>query len=76
MLYQLPSGKTIRITEEQFFKMTDEEIHELNADDIGYPVEDPFYDSSLDGEIVPTLEEFELPEDIEELPEGFEESED
>jgi hypothetical protein len=74
MLFQLPSGKTIRITEEQFFKMSDDEIQELNADDIGHVVENPFYDSCLaQRDEVADLDEFELPEDIEELPEGFEE---
>ena len=70
MLYQLKSGKTIRLTEEQFFKMTDAELHELEADDHGYQVEDPFYDSCLEDKEV-TLDDFELPEDIEDIPEGF-----
>lgn len=48
MLYQLPGGGTIRIDEDIFFKMTDEQFDKFISNLKGSEIIDPFYDSSLD----------------------------
>lgn len=73
MLYNLKNGKTINLTLEQFLKMSDSDYSELEGENIGYFVEDPFYDSVL--EDVDTNVFDTLLEDIEELPEDFFENE-
>jgi hypothetical protein len=45
--YQLPTGKTIYISFEEFIDMTDQKEQEYIANDIGYHVHDPFYMSSI-----------------------------
>lgn len=46
MLYNLPNGKTIYLTIEQYLNLTDEDIQLLIAQKAGYTL-NPFYDSSL-----------------------------
>lgn len=48
MIYQLPSGKTIEITLDQYLEMTDEDIEYLVAFDYGDEIENPFYGSTID----------------------------
>lgn len=70
--YQLANGRTVRIPEEQFFKMTDQDLKDLEGSNYGYVVNDPFYDSALDDNSLPTIilddieiiDEIELDEDI------------
>lgn len=45
--YQLPSGKTIRITIEAFLNMSDEDIKYLSHNNYGSSSENPFDDESL-----------------------------
>ena len=47
MLYQLANGKTIKLTEDQFLKMTDQDLKDLEGSVYGYVVNDPFLDSAL-----------------------------
>ena len=49
MIYQLPSGRIIHLSLEQFLEMTDEELKELNCLGSEYtaPAPDPFYHSAL-----------------------------
>jgi hypothetical protein len=47
MYYQLPSGRTIEITVEQYLDMTDEDIEYLIAYNHGNIIEQPFHGSSL-----------------------------
>tara|TARA_R110001583_G_scaffold749_5_gene6883 strand:- start:1442 stop:1711 length:270 start_codon:yes stop_codon:yes gene_type:complete len=49
MIYQLPNGRIIELTLEQYLDMTDEEIRDLNGLDSSYTTEakDPFYKSIL-----------------------------
>ena len=50
MIYQLPNGRIIELTLEQFLDMTDEELKDLNGLDSSYTTEPkgPFYKSILD----------------------------
>lgn len=45
--YQLPTGKTIYLSFEEFIDMTDQKEQEYIANDIGYHVHDPFYMSAI-----------------------------
>ena len=47
MLYQLPNGKVIEISTEQFVEMSDEELEYLIAYNYGDVVEDPWFGSVL-----------------------------
>jgi hypothetical protein len=47
MLYQLPNGKTINISFEDFLELTDENIQYLVSINYGEVVLSPFYKSSL-----------------------------
>lgn len=47
MLYQLPNGKVIEISTEQYFEMTDEELEYLIAYNYGDTQEDPWFGSVL-----------------------------
>ena len=47
MLYQLPNGKTITMSEETFFNMDDEDFDLYIAANIGNELEDPFSMSVL-----------------------------
>lgn len=73
MLYELGNGTTVRIPDEIFFKLTDEEFKDFITNASGYEIQDPFYDSVLEEngviDIVPDINE------IEELPDTFFEEE-
>lgn len=49
MIYQLPNGRVIEMSLEQYLSMTDEELKDLNGLDNSYSSEvtNPFYRSSL-----------------------------
>lgn len=47
MLYQLPNGRVIEMSTEQFCDMTDEDFEYLIANQYGEEVEDPFFGSVL-----------------------------
>ena len=47
MLYQLPNGKVIEISTEQFVEMTDEELEYLIAYNYGEVQENPWFGSVL-----------------------------
>lgn len=47
MLYQLPNGKCIEITLEQFLRLTDQDINDLTAFNTGDMINDPFAVSVL-----------------------------
>lgn len=47
MLYQLPNGKVIEISTEQYFEMSDEELEYLVAYNYGDVMEDPWFGSVL-----------------------------
>jgi hypothetical protein len=47
MLYQLPNGKVIEMTTEQFVEMSDEELEYLIAFNYGDSLENPWFGSVL-----------------------------
>ncbi len=47
MIYQLPSGKIIYITTEQFFALSDEELDSLNSLNIGEYAKSPWLGSAI-----------------------------
>lgn len=47
MLYQLPNGKVIEISTEQYVEMSDEELEYLIAYNYGDTLEDPWFGSVL-----------------------------
>lgn len=49
MLYQLPNGRVIEMSTEQFCDMTDDDFEYLIANNYGEEVEDPFFGSVLTG---------------------------
>ena len=59
MLYQLPNGRTVEMTIDQFLRLSDSDIQHLVAGRHGEERNDPFYGSALrglsDSEIDPDL---------------------
>lgn len=51
MLYQLPNGKVIEISTEQFVEMTDEELEYLIAYNYGEVQENPWFGSILNKQV-------------------------
>ena len=49
MIYQLPNGRIIEMTLEQYLDLTDDELKDLNGLDSSYSsnIKDPFYKSCL-----------------------------
>jgi hypothetical protein len=47
MFYQLPNGKVIEISTEQYFELTDEELEYLIAYNYGEILQDPWFGSVL-----------------------------
>lgn len=74
--YELPNGTTVMIPTELLLKMTDTELQDYLANASGFEINDPFYDSVLDdGEKILLIDNFDLPEGVEDIPEGFIEEE-
>lgn len=69
MLFQLPNGKAIEISTEQFVDMTDEELEYLIAFNYGEVQENPWFGSILnDGINLDDIEEV-FNKDLTEIPE-------
>ena len=68
MIYQLPNGKCIEISTEQFIEMSDEELEYLIAYNYGDVVENPWHGSILNRPSSVIDDEFILP-DITDIPE-------
>jgi hypothetical protein len=70
MLYQLPNGKVVEITFEQYLQLTDEDIEYLVAFNHGEEMDDPFFGSSLFNSVkvqdIPDIPPDDLDLDIEE----------
>lgn len=47
MIYQMPNGKIIEMSTEQFCDMTDDDFQDLMANNYGDEVEDPWFGSVL-----------------------------
>lgn len=67
MLYQLPNGKVIEISTEQYFELTDEELEYLIAYNYGDILEDPWFGSVLTKSPPPDVIEDSTPE-VTEIP--------
>jgi hypothetical protein len=66
MLYQLPNGKTIWLSIEQFLQLTDDDIRQLIAANAGAVITSPFLGSTLDtADLEKDEEEQELDESVE-----------
>jgi len=48
MLYQLPNGKVIHLTIEEFLDLTDQDIQYLMSIDFGEHIRDPFTGSAVE----------------------------
>ena len=68
MIYQLPNGKCIEISTEQFIEMSDEELEYLIAYNYGDVVENPWHGSILNRPSSVIDDDFILP-DITDIPE-------
>ena len=55
MLYQLPNGKVIEISTEQYIEMSDEELEYLIAYNYGDALEDPWFGSVLSKKEIPVI---------------------
>jgi hypothetical protein len=64
MFYQLPNGKVIEISTEQFIDMSDEELEYLIAYNYGDVVENPWHGSILNNHRVTEDIEPETPTDL------------
>ena len=64
MLYQLPDGRTIELSIEDYLSFTDEEIRGLMAYDIGIEVNNPFYGSIVKKPIKSNSEEEDKTPDV------------
>lgn len=70
--YEMPDGTTVMIPTELLLRMSDTELQDYLCNASRFQTNDFFYDSVLDdGEQIVLLDEFTLPEDIEDIPEGF-----
>lgn len=47
MIYQMPNGKIIEMSVEQYLDMTDDDFQDLMANNYGDDVEDPWFGSVL-----------------------------
>lgn len=57
MLYQLPNGRVIEMSTEQYFEMSDEELEYLVAYNYGDMLENPWFGSVLSKQPKPTPED-------------------
>ena len=57
MLYNLPNGKVIEISVEQYLDMSDEEFEYLLSINYGEAIEDPFFGSILESRMSKSDEE-------------------
>jgi hypothetical protein len=68
MLYQLPNGKVIHLSIEEYLDLTDEDIQYMMSLDFGEHIYNPFTGSAIDKNIKEKFYDFEfLAEDDEEI---------
>lgn len=77
MLYTLRNGRTVNISVDQMLRMTDQDFNDLEAENVGSYIENPFHDSALNSVQIEDIikETDELLEDIIEIPDEFFENE-
>jgi hypothetical protein len=64
MFYQLPNGKVIEISTEQYLDMSDEELEYLIAYNYGDVVENPWHGSVLNGRVIEDSEDVDITPDL------------
>lgn len=64
MLYQLPDGRVIELSTEQYFDMSDEELRSLISTNYGENIENPFFGSVLQKPGAMVADEEEAIEDL------------
>lgn len=69
MLYQLPNGKVIEISTEQYLEMSDEELEYLIAYNYGEVMEDPWFGSVLNKKENTPAEDTKTIDDLIDIPE-------
>jgi hypothetical protein len=68
MLYQLPNGKVVHLSIEEYLDLTDEDIQYLMSIDYGEHIRDPFSGSAVENNTKEKYYDFEfLPQDDEDL---------
>jgi hypothetical protein len=63
MLYQLPDGRVIELSTEQYFDMSDEDLRSLISTNYGENIENPFFGSILERPGLMVLDEEEGTDD-------------
>lgn len=69
MLYQLPNGKVIEISTEQYLEMSDEELEYLIAYNYGEIMEDPWFGSVLNKKEIASVDPPDAINDLIDIPE-------
>lgn len=69
MYYQLPNGKVIELSTEQYFEMSDDELEYMIVYNFGDIVENPWYGSVLTKHVKPDIEDLEVFPDLTDIPE-------
>jgi hypothetical protein len=69
MLYQLPNGKVIEISTEQYLEMSDEELEYLIAYNYGEVLENPWFGSVLSKKDNSSPETFDPVDELIDIPE-------
>lgn len=79
MLYQLPNGKVVEMSVEQFLDLTDEDFQFLMCLNAGDVIENPFFGTAMGSNIAMTviqeIAEQDMSEEIEEIDESIDFSE-
>lgn len=57
MLYQLPSGKVIELSVEDYLDMSDEDFEQLIASNYGEAIDNPFFGSTLERPTTGTIDD-------------------
>lgn len=80
MLYQLPNGKVIEISTEQYLEMSDEDFEYLMAYNHGDPVENPWHgsilskhDKLIEEDVLPELPDLDVIDKLSDLDADLEE---
>ena len=60
MLIQLPNGKTIEMSVEEYLDMSDSDLQYLNSLNYGNEIENPFFGSAVEKRNHSEVDEFEL----------------
>jgi hypothetical protein len=68
MFYQLPNGKVIEISTEQYLDMSDEELEYLIAYNYGDVLENPWHGSVLNGRVIEDSEDLDIIPDLTNVP--------